>query len=289
MHPRPTRRQIIQWLGAAALASGVPLGCGGKKKDEGSPGPSYAFFNADEAALFTALGNTVLPSDPDGTPGGGDLGAAVYADMLLSAFESNSPIFRAGPYSGREPNPDGHGGASADFPENGFLKGIPLNRVTERAWRLYLYGSDGVEGGGPNDAVLGKIVGLRDQVRNGLAAAKDSLGADFAGKPLAERFAAFKSLDAEFRETVITLVSQAAWAAPEYGGNKDLQGWALIHLEGESQPLGYSLFDETTGEYKERDDKPVSRADTTPDPAPMDSDTRAIIQKAVIALGGRVA
>lgn len=278
-----SRRELLRFLGAAALASGVPLGCG--KKDEPVP-KAFTFLTEDEATLFAALADTVLPPGDDGTPGGGELGAALYADKLLSAFESDSPIFRAGPYSGRLPFSDGHGGESAERPENGFEKGVPLNRISEKAWRLYLYGSDGVEGGGPNDAIVGKTVGLRDHVRNGLSEAASALGPDFAGKSLAERFAAFKGLNTEFKDTVITLVTQSAFAAPEYGGNKDLKGWAMIYLEGESQPLGYSLYDEGTGTYVER--RPVSTIDPEPDPAPMDADTRALIGKAITALGGRI-
>ena len=48
----------------------------------------------------------------------------------------------------------------------------------------------------------------------------------------------------------IELVCQAAYAAPEYGGNQGTVGWSQIHFEGDSQPLGYSLWDAANGVYR---------------------------------------
>ena len=46
--------------------------------------------------------------------------------------------------------------------------------------------------------------------------------------------------------------------APEYGGNRDCVGWTLTGFDGDSQPLGYAIFDETIQDYRERPDKPLS-------------------------------
>ena len=46
---------------------------------------------------------------------------------------------------------------------------------------------------------------------------------------------------------------------PEYGGNRDRLGWQLVRFDGDSQPLGYEIYDETVpGNYRERPDKPNS-------------------------------
>jgi hypothetical protein len=53
---------------------------------------------------------------------------------------------------------------------------------------------------------------------------------------------------------------EGCFSVPEYGGNAKGRGWALIGLEGDSQPLGYSIFSEATGGYVERADHPMSTA-----------------------------
>lgn len=270
-----SRRRMIQFLGASAVASGLQLRCGpAAKPDE----YKFMFLTGDEVSLLTALADTVLPPDKDGAPGAGSLGVAEYTDRLLSAFDSGGLFHKAGPFSDR-------GGAET----NGFQQSVPLNRLSERAWRLYLFGSAAVEGGAPNEAELGPVVGLRDHLRGGLSDAKVKLGDDFAGKSAPARFVAFKQLDKELQQTLITLSVEACFAAPEYGGNKDLKGWGLIHFDGDSQPEGYTRFDDATGQYTEREDKPVSTPNPGDDPAPMDDDTRAFLNTIIAALGGRTA
>jgi hypothetical protein len=82
---------------------------------------------------------------------------------------------------------------------------------------------------------------------------------------------------------LMDLVAEAAFAPPEYGGNPDGAGWAMVHFEGDSQPLGYSLYDLSTGSYRER--APVS-GPAASDPEPMDDDTRAFVTLVVTFLGG---
>ena len=51
---------------------------------------------------------------------------------------------------------------------------------------------------------------------------------------------------------------EGMFCVPEYGGNRSRLGWNLIGFDGDSQPLGYTIYDETTGGYYERQDKPNS-------------------------------
>src|SRR5206468_3386387 len=94
-----------------------------------------------------------------------------------------------------------------------------------------------------------------------------------------------------FRSLLTELIMQGVFAAPEYGGNRNLGGWRLIHYEGDSQPLGYSIFDPSLpmgGDYHERSDFPNSRANPGTDPEPMDARTRQTVEGFTRALGGRV-
>ncbi|HXU68665.1 MAG TPA: hypothetical protein VN947_05020 [Polyangia bacterium] len=272
----PTRREFFQLLGAGGALLLLPPGCGS----------SGAFFSDGERRTLAALANAVLPADD--TPGGGALGAVDYLEKLLTAFDAKvAPIFLGGPYSGRAPYPDDHGGATTNFPPAGFTP-MALDRVAERAWRLRLYGSKGVDGGGPNDAVLGPVDGLRDTIKNAIRQADaaaapmrvDALDAD----ALATLFA---GLDQDYRDVLLDLVPQAAFGAPEYGGNPGGAGWQLCYFEGDQMPLGYSLYDTSAGMYRERPEAPVTTPNPDPDPQPLDDDTRAYLTQLVTLLGGK--
>lgn len=248
------------------------------------------FFSDAERRALGGLADSILPPDDD-SPGGAALGAVPYIEQLLTAFDSDPPkILAGGPYSGRMPFPTADGQRSSSYPQNDFALFLPLDRTQDRAWRLFLYGSAGVPGGGPNDAVLGKIVGLRSLIRAGLARV---MGA--ASMPLATLGAqgigsVLESVDLPpgFEDVLFALVTQAAFAAPEYGGNPQLAGWKLIFFQGDSMPLGYSQYDATTGLYRERFEAPLSTPDPGTDPLPLDDTVRAQMELVCLALGGRV-
>jgi len=267
----------LQWVGAGTAVVLLPPGCSSR---------AGGFLTDGERRALAALADGILP--PDDTPGGAALGAVEYVEGLLTAFDRAVPaVFLGGPYSGRQPFAAADGTPSTTFPPNSFVVLQPLDRVAARAWKLRLYGSTGVSGGGPNDAVLGPIVGLRDQIRLGIADAQK-----MAMKPLAELDAAAMAqligqLDADFRDALISLVSEAAFGAPEYGGNPAGAGWKLARFEGDSQPLGYSQFDATTNTYRERADAPISTANPGADPEPLDDTTRAFLTQVVTVLGGK--
>ena len=70
-----------------------------------------------------------------------------------------------------------------------------------------------------------------------------------------------------FFELVIEHTLQGSFAAPEYGGNRDTAGWRMLGIEGDSQPLGYSMFSLRDDRYHERPDQPMS----TPNPDEIDA------------------
>src|SRR4030095_3007887 len=135
-----------------------------------------------------------------------------------------------------------------------------------------IYGSAGVPGGGPNDAVLGPVIGLRDLLRDGIAQAIpqfpraiDSVDDEFLQ-------GIYDYLPPDAKAQVELLVLQSLFSLPEYGGNRDRGGWKLLHdYEGDSMPLGYSFIDPKTGEIRERAGAPLVGPETRPDPEPMDA------------------
>jgi hypothetical protein len=278
------RRQLLRLAAVTVAAEALPnLGC---YSQSGNALPLPGYLTADEKTSLAALANVVLPRDDQ--PGGADLGVVPFVQTLLAAFDSSPPtIYAGGPYSGRQPFADDHGAPSANYPPNGFATFLPLDRVKEAAWRLRLYGSSGVPGGGPNDAILGETVGLRDRMRKGLAAARDLAQAPLDSLSPDAIATVFEGLDADFQDLLIQLVAQAAFAAPEYGGNTNLAGWKMVHFVGDSQPLGFSLYDVSAGAYRERPDAPMSTPDPTPDPEPMDADTLKLIGMVVDFAGGK--
>jgi len=208
-------------------------------------------FSADQLAMLNGFADVIIPRDDQ--PGGADLGAVTYIERLIRAFEVTPPaIYAGGPYSGRQPFPDG---TPAD---HDFATFIELDRVTEAAWRP-------------------AVAEIKDQLVTGLDAALARTTADVHAMTPAQFQAAFDGSDADFKDLVIDLMCQAAFAAPEYGGNPGGSGWAMIHFEGDSLPLGYT---------PERPDAPLSTANAS-DPEPLSDDVRAILGLIASLLGGQ--
>jgi hypothetical protein len=275
-----TRRVFLKILGTlpatAVLSHGV--GCGSS---------SARFLTDSERRVLAACADAVFPPDESG-PGGAELGAVAFIENLVTAFEHDPPhIHAAGPFSGRNPFPADDGSASNRFPPDQFLEFLPLSRVQRLGWQLRLYGSRGVPGGGPNDAALGPVIGLRDLLRDGVAEAIaafprpiDSVDDDFLQ-------GIFDYLPLEARSQVQVLVLQSIFSLPEYGGNRDGGGWRILHdYEGDSMPLGYSYID-AQGQIRERPEAPLSSPETRPDPEPMDTQVTQLFAAATAALGGK--
>jgi hypothetical protein len=172
-----------------------------------------------EHAVVAAAADRLIPP-LDEHPGGAALGVADFIDLLLGAFEHEPPrIWAGGPFSGRA-------GGEATFEQ--FLALSPLE---ELAWRTRIEGSKGMVERERN----GAVIGWQQQYRTGIAA----LGRDFcelAGDAQDARLEA----DPSFKALLYTHACEAAYGAPEYGGNRGMRGWTAIRYEGDVQPRGYT-------------------------------------------------
>jgi len=256
------------------LAAGTLSGCVTDDPLAPTMAPAPTFFTPAERAALEALVDLVLP--PDDTPGAAALGVVEYIERLLTAFDhAGVPHYLlGGSCSGRVPFPDAAGAPSTSFPPSGFDSWVPLDRYAEAELRLHLYGSASVPGGGPNDLVLGPIVGLRDLLR------------DVLSRVITGGTGVVARLSPDFQATLLRLVFEGTLCAPEYGGNAGGAGWRLAHFPGDVLPLGYTFFDPATHAYRERSDAPVSTADPGPDPAPFDAATEALLDALVRVTGG---
>ncbi len=282
-----SRRDLLRYVGGLAVATAIPFpftGC------DGSTPVQTGFFTDAERSALGVLANAVIP--PDDTPGGKDLGAIEYIERLMTAFDNENAttppaIFAGGPFSGRNPYPDENGLPSTNYPPNSFATYLYLDRVKEAGWRVLLFGSAALTGGAPNDALLGAVVGMRDQMKKGLADAIANADPPLEKMSEDDLIVYFNMLEPTFRKLVIDLVSEGCFGPPEYGGNLNLAGWKLTHFEGDSQPLGYSIWSTAQNKYVERPDAPMTTATVT-DPEPLSADVIALIDQVVSLLGGTV-
>jgi hypothetical protein len=172
-----------------------------------------------EYATLTSACAQMLPSDQD-TPGAEEAGVADYIDGFLGAFSFDPPrIWAGGPSSGR------HGGTA------GFTTFHRLSRLDELAWRMRIEGSLGI----PEREFNGRVIGLQQRYREGLAA----LGDDFAEVEGTEQRRRLRA-NADFCDLLWEHCCEGMYGAPEYGGNRDCVGWSSIDYEGDVQPRGYS-------------------------------------------------
>jgi len=277
---------------AVALPATSLIGCGDDDSftpPPPTPTPIPSFLTAGEQQVVGAIAARVVPADvlPDGTvrPGAVEAGAPAYIDRLLSIVpDENEPayVFASGPFSDRNAFPDpATGTPSTHFPSNNFAQFIPLPRLQLLSWRVQLLGSAAVSGADFNAGQVAPVIGWRDQYRSGIADIEANsmqmFSADFAALTSSQQDAVLKAADQGFVSLITGHILEGMFCAPEYGGNVDRIGWQLIGYDGDSQPLGYSIFDETTMQYKERADKPNSMANPDEDFSGVDAITHQFL------------
>jgi hypothetical protein len=179
----------------------------------------------DELATLRALADRLVPGPPDDPdPGAADAGAAEAIARLLGAFSTDDPA--TAPIHARR--------------EGGF---VPLDAVAELGWRIRLEGSAGL----PEREFAGPVKGLIEQMSEGLALLDDICrrvhGSDFAHASAATRDQMLDAPDpglGPFLELVLTLVLEATYGPPEYGGNRGGATWSALGWPGFPQPHGFT-------------------------------------------------
>jgi len=296
------RRAFLRGLAALLGVLALPM-TGGQRAWAAARG---RFLTGRERETLEALCDRVIP--PDDAPGAKALGAARYIDRLLAQrFDRGTPfIFAGGPFSGRAPHPDNDTGAPARRrPRNDFRKPVPLTRLQRLYWEAELYGSKRLPEVAALDAQYGgELIGLRDVYRTGLGQvderSRSTFGAPYSRLTTAQQDELFDTMDRDARnfppdtrrggnffDRVIQHTFEGCFSAPEYGGNRRGAGWDLVGLDGDSQPLGYSIFSRATNGYVERPDRPMSGPD--PDeasaPRPISADAQRV-QDRIVTLSG---
>jgi gluconate 2-dehydrogenase gamma chain len=281
-----SRREFLKGVAVALAALAAPLTWAGRV----SAAARGRFFTRREFQTLEALCARIIPEDGD--PGAKELGVPRYIDRLLSAFDRRGTprIFAGGPFSGRTPFPDNETGTpSRRRPKNDFKRFIVPTRLQELRWRAELFGSEAVPEIAYNDAALGPLRGLRQIYRDGLRGV-DTLARTMHRKRYAKlsleqqdsilgllsalggmmpEFAVDPRRGLGFAQLLVRHTLEGCFSAPEYGGNRRGRGWALIGIEGDAHPLGYSIFSRATNSYNERPTHPMS----TPNPDELSGGT----------------
>ena len=211
------RRRVLQWIGSAACTSALPsvyIGC-----SRSSPQASY--FSDADAAVLGALADAIIP--PDDAPGGSALGAVNYIATLLTAFDHDPPlIYAGGPNSGRAAVPVSSGGAFGHIPAGRLLelpsaRSVPDEGVAASHLRVVRGARRGAE---RRHHRAGRGASRRRSDRNRRRSGS-LMPASVAPADLtqAQKTTMLGGLDRATLATLIELVLEGAFTAPEYGGN----------------------------------------------------------------------
>ncbi len=279
---RIDRRGFLKLSTGVAATVALPWSVGAKC-EVAAKGRAFA---PHQRATFDAIAARVLPDGADA--GAVEAGVGDYVERLLTAFEHDPPwVFAGGPFSGRTPFPDKRTAtASTRFPDDAFAHPLALSRTSEIAWRMRIHGSTNVAGGPTSGS---QTQGLWDLYTNGLAGVDGTsnslFGRAFVDLTPDEQDRALSEADETFVRQAVEHTVEGMYAAPEYGGNRNRVAWRAIGYAGDSQPLGYSIFDESRGSYVEVASAPVSRAN--PDEvAGFGAETLTFVSAIVAGAGG---
>ena len=165
-----------------------------------NPNVALMFFTPSEYQLTQAAVERIYPADDNG-PGAKDLNAAIYIDHQLAGhYGMNTKDYRLGNFYTPEAT---QGGQTKMLNKDLFLFGLnELNNYSEQNFQT----------------TFNKLE----------AADQDAVLADFSeGKT---KFSGVSS--SEFFNLLRKLTLEGVYADPMYGGNKDMQGWAMRKYPG---------------------------------------------------------
>ena len=186
---------------AAIIKGGLPWTPGAADPPTAArPGP-WLFFTADEAATIEAMVDRLIPAD-ELTPGGKDMGCAVYIDRQLAGPQ--------GRYEGRY--------MSGPFQQGTKQQGEQSSQTPNQHYRVALAALD--------KACRAKFAGKP------FAQLSDT-DKDAAISGLEDGSLKLDGTDAAaFFKLVLTDTQTGFLADPIYGGNKDMAAWKMIGFPG---------------------------------------------------------
>jgi hypothetical protein len=130
--------------------------------------------------------------------------------------------------------------------------------------------------------------GLRALYREGLAQLRAAApGGDFAALDDASRLEAFDAAPPAFQEAVLSHLAEGMFCPPEYGGNRDGIAWRDYHYGGDSQPLGYTLWDRENERLYDRADRPNQSLDPALPNAGFEPAVVQMLEAMLLAQGGK--
>jgi gluconate 2-dehydrogenase gamma chain len=186
--------------GAAIIKGGLPFRPGAANPPEGASSGGWRFFTAQEATIVEAFVDRLIPSDSL-SPGGKDVGCAVYIDRQL-----------AGPY--------GHFGGH--YMQGPFVTGTkeqgPQSSVTPA--EHYRQGLAALDS--HCRATFGQIFAELPDAR------KDEVIKDLED----DKFKLAEGSGKDFFKLILNDTQQGFFADPVYGGNKDMAAWKMIGFPG---------------------------------------------------------
>jgi hypothetical protein len=289
------RRAVLKWMSASGAVFCLPTLVGCSDSSDTAPvgqGTSRQyFFSTEQRATIETVAAMMLPEDA--TVGALEAGAVEYIDRFLAAFTTTVPdIYRAGPYSGREPFPDPITGAASDsFPENMFEQVLPLSRMQELAWRREFFGSDAIANGDINGTLVEKWPGIQAlyeqaiiQLDNAAVAAGFTSLSEMGEREILD---AYQATDARFQSVFLAHLAEGMFGPPEYGGNIGGVSWRDYFYDGDSQPLGHTLFNYETQTLYDRADAPNQTIDDDAFNDPMSDGVLNFVKAATLAQGGK--
>src|SRR4029077_285818 len=97
---------------------------------------------------------------------------------------------------------------------------------------------------------------------------------------------AYLKTSIDFQKAFTGNIAEGMFAAPEYGGNLDGIAWRDYKYDGDSQPLGFALFDRTTQTLRDRPDRPNSTADPARPKRPFDPSVESFVEVIAVSQGG---
>jgi gluconate 2-dehydrogenase gamma chain len=206
-----TRRQLLA-TSAAAVAYGVLSGRAATLhtlpfiQDQAYPPETplignWHYFSAAEGAAVEALVDRLIPADSE-TPGGKDMGCAVYIDRQLAGpYGRSEGQYRDGPF---QQGTKQQGPQSAMTPARQYREGLAaLDRYCRQQF------------GGKSFVQLMDY--QKDQLLHGLE--NETVKLEGGGGQ-------------EFFKQLIKDTQQGFFADPIYGGNKDMAAWRMIGFPG---------------------------------------------------------